>query len=57
MASHQFLSMKNFLWQSESLEKSKLDGKWHVLIEVLYVRAFRTERCTGDMLKRTVKKY
>lgn len=53
MASHQFLSMKNFLWQSESLEKSKLD----VLIEVLYVKAFRTERCTGDMLKRTVKKY
>ena len=57
MASHQFLSMKNFHWQSESLEKSKLDGKWHVLIEVLYVKAFRTERCTGDMLKRTVKKY
>lgn len=27
MASHQFLSMKNFLGQSESLEKSKLDGK------------------------------
>lgn len=57
MASHQFLSMKNFLWQSESLEKSKLDGKRHVLIEVLYVKAFCTERCMGDKLILTVEKY
>ena len=47
MASDRFLAMKNFLWQSESREKVRLDGKWRLLIEVLYVKAFCTERCMG----------
>ena len=33
MVSDQFLPMKNFLWQSESREKVRLDGKRQVSIE------------------------
>ena len=47
MASDRFLSMKNFLWQSESREKVRLDGKWRLLIEVF--------KMYGLIL--TVKKY
>lgn len=58
MASDQFLPTKNFLWQSEYREKVRLDGKWRVLIEDIVGKGlFCTERCMGDMLILTVKKY
>lgn len=47
MASDQFLPMKNFVWQSESREKIRLDRKWQVLIKGVVCKGLLQRKMYG----------